>query len=126
MSKNSALLSIGAALLFSLFFFDEGHAFQIDKRQDAPVLMAGEMKDTANLRTNQVSNAPTPCGGRTGATCRTQSQQGSGATATDRSLYISESMLVSLPAAGVLFGVGLNALVGLGARRLRHHHEHHA
>jgi hypothetical protein len=163
MSKNYALLSIGGALLFSLFFFDEGHAFQIDKKQDAPVLMAGEMKATANLPTNQVSNTPTPCGGRTGATCRTQSQpgsgaiaadgsrytshvsntanpcggrtgascttqspQGSGATATDGSLYISESMLVSLPAAGVLFGAGLNALVGLGARRLRHHHEHHA
>jgi hypothetical protein len=35
-------------------------------------------------------------------------------------------MLVSLPAAGALFGAGLIALVGLGASRLRHHHGHHA
>jgi hypothetical protein len=49
MYKNSALLSIGAALLFSLFFIDVGHAFQIEKRQDARIVMAGEMKGTANL-----------------------------------------------------------------------------
>ena len=33
MHKNVALLSIGAALLWSLFVFDVGHAVQIDKRQ---------------------------------------------------------------------------------------------
>jgi hypothetical protein len=31
-----------------------------------------------------------------------------------------------LSAAGILFGAGFIALVGLGASRLRHHHEHHA
>ena len=55
MYKNSALLSIGAALLLSLFFFDVGHAFQIEKRQDARILMAGEMKGTANPPTKQES-----------------------------------------------------------------------
>ena len=56
MYKNFALLSIGAALLMSLFFFDVGHAFQIQKRQEARILMAGEMKETANPPTNQESN----------------------------------------------------------------------
>jgi hypothetical protein len=31
-----------------------------------------------------------------------------------------------LSAAGILFGAGLIALVGLGASRMRHHHGHHA
>ena len=126
MYKNSALLSIGAALLFSLFFIDVGHAFQIEKRQDARIVMAGEMKGTANLAIKQVLNTPNPCGGRTGATCRKESPQGSGATATDGSRYTSASLLVPLSAAGILFGAGFIALVGLGASRLRHHHEHHA
>ena len=59
MCKNIGLLSIGAALLFSLFFIDLGHAFQIEKRQDARLLMAGEMKGTANPATTQGSNTPT-------------------------------------------------------------------
>ena len=132
MYKNSALLSIGAALLFSLFFIDVGHAFQIEKRQDARIVMAGEMKGTANLATKQISNTPNPCGGRTGgATCWKQGPQGSGAMATDGSLSTSASMLVPLLAAGILFGgilfgAGFIALVDLGASRLRHHHEHHA
>jgi hypothetical protein len=163
MHKNSALLGIGAALLFSLFFVDVGHAFQIEKRQDARTQMAGEMKGTAGPTSKQVSNMPNPCGGRTGASCKQQSSQGSGelatvgpryasqvsntpnpcggrtgasctqqspqgsgATATDGSLDISASMLVSLAAAGILFGAGFIALVGLGARRLHHHHGHHA
>ena len=126
MYRNSAVLSIGAALAFSLFFVNGGYAFQIDKNQTARVLMAGEMNGTASLSAKQVSNTPTPCAGRTAATCRTQSQPGSGATATDGSRYISESLLVSLPAAGVIVGAGLIALFGLGTKKLRHHHEHHA
>ena len=163
MYRNSALLSIGAALVFSLFFFGVGHAFQIDRNQDARILMAGQMKGTADLSIKQVSNTPTPCAGRTAATCRTQSLPGSGAMATDGSRYtshvsntpnpcggrtgaacrtqsplglgematdgsryISESLLVSLPAAGVIVGAGLIALFGLGTKKLRHHHEHHA
>jgi hypothetical protein len=59
MYKNSALLSIGAALLLSLFFFDVGHAFQIDRRQGVRILMAGEMKGTANTPTTQGSTTPT-------------------------------------------------------------------
>ena len=93
MYKNSTLLSIGAALVLSLFLVDGGHAFQIEKRQDARIVMAGEMKGTANLATKQVSNTPNPCGGRTGAACRKQSTPGSGEKATDGTLYTSTTML---------------------------------
>ena len=89
MYKNPALLTIGAALFFSLFYLDVGFAFQIDRNQNAGVLMAGEMNGTASLSSTQVSNMPTPCGGRTAITCRTQSLQGSGAMATAGSRYIS-------------------------------------
>jgi hypothetical protein len=94
MYQNSALLSIGAALLLSLFFIDVGLAFQIvDRRKDASIVMAGEMKETANLATTQVSNTPNPCGGRTGATCRKQSQPGSGEQATVGARYTTTTML---------------------------------
>src|SRR2546425_6966688 len=146
MYRNSALLSIGAALVFSLFFFGVGHASQIQKRQGVPTLTAaamngtvnpsttqvsimpipcggrsgascrkqspqglGEMATNGSLYTSQVSNTPTPCGGRSGAICREHSPLGLGEMATDGSRYISESMLVSLPAAGALFGAGLIA-----------------
>jgi len=162
MCKNSALLSIGAALVFSLFFFGVGHAFQIDRDQDARILMAGQMNGAANLSikhvshapnpcteggqgrtgapgkqrcplgsgamatdgslyTGQVSNTPNACGGRTGAICRAHSPLGLGAMATDGSRYTSATS-----AAGMLFGVGITALVVLGARKLRHPHGHHA
>jgi hypothetical protein len=166
MNKNSALLSIGAALLLSLFFVDVGHAFQTDRKHDVSIVTAGDMNGTTNLSakqvsntpnscteggkgltgapgnkqcppgsramatdgsryTGQASNTPSPCGGRTGAPCTKQSPQGSGATAANGSRYISESLLVSLPVAGVLFGAGFIALFGLGARRLRQYHGHH-
>jgi hypothetical protein len=91
MYKNSALLSISAALLCSLFFFDVGHAFQIDRRQDARIVMAAEMKGTANLSTTQVSFAPNPCteGGKglIGAPGMKRCPPVSGDQATDGSLY---------------------------------------
>ena len=91
MYKNSALLSISAALLCSLFFFDVGHAFQIDRRQDARILMVAEMKGTANLSTTQVSNTPNPCTvggkGRTGAPGAKLCPSGSGEMAPAGSLY---------------------------------------
>ena len=150
MSKNSTLLTIGAGLLLSLSFVDGGHAFQIDMNQTAnlPIKQvsntpnpcagrtaatcrtqsrpgSGAMATDGSRYTSDVSNTPNPCGGRTGATCRTQRPQGSGATAANGSRYISESMLVSLPVAGVLFGAGFIALFGLAARRLRQYHGHH-
>jgi hypothetical protein len=97
MYKNFALLSIGAALLFSLFFFDVGHAFQIEKRQDARIQMAGEMKGTANPTSTQVSNSPNPCTeggkGRTGAPGKKRCPLDSGEKATAGSQYTSATML---------------------------------
>ena len=100
MYKNSTLLSIGAALVCSLFFFDVGHAIQIDRRQDARTLMAGKMKGTANLATTQVSTTSNPCGGRTGATCGKHSQPGSGEQATDGSRYTSQVSTTPNPCGG--------------------------
>ena len=87
MNKHSVLLSIGAALFFSLFFFGAGHAFQTDRNQNAGILMADEMYGTASLPFKHVSNTPIPCGGRTGAACWKHSPLGSGAMATDGSRY---------------------------------------
>ena len=100
MYRNSALLSIGAALLFSLFFVDGGHAFQIDRNQNAGVLIAGEMKGTASLPIKQVSNAPNPCGGRSGALCSTNSPTGSGEMATVGSRYTTQVMNTPNPCGG--------------------------
>lgn len=74
MNKNSTLLSICAALLLSLFLFDVGHAFHVDKRQGARKQMATEMNRPANAPTAQVSSTSKPCRGdgmrRTGAPCQ--------------------------------------------------------
>ena len=94
MYRNFAVLSIGAALVFSLFFFGVGHAFQIDRNQDARILMAGQMKGTADLSIKQVSHTPNPCTeggmGRTGAPGKQRCPLGSGAQATDGSLSTSQ------------------------------------
>jgi len=100
MYRNSALLSIGATLLFSLFFIDVGLASQIQKRQSVPTLTAAEMNGTANLSAKQVSITPIPCGGRTRTTCGKQSPQVSGATATDGSLYTSQVSNTPIPCGG--------------------------
>ena len=134
MYKNSALLSIGAALLCSLFFVDVGHAFQIDRSQDAHIQMATDMKGTANLPTRQVSIAPNPCTaggkGRAGAPGMKRCPSGSGEQATDARIAMAADMNswtgVPLQVAGILFVAGLISLVGLGLRGLRHYHGHHA
>ena len=91
MHKNTALLSIGATLLCSLFFVDVGHAFQTDRKKDARVLTASETKGTANLSTTQASIASNPCTdggkGRTGAAGTKRCPPGSGEQTTGGSLY---------------------------------------
>lgn len=102
MNKNFALLSIGAALLLPLFFVDVGHAFQIENRQGARILMAGEVK-AANPATTQGSNTP-PCTdgarGRTGAPCPKHSLPGSGEKATAGVLYTSQVSNTPIPCGG--------------------------
>ena len=79
MNKNSILLSIGAALLLSLFLSDVGHAVQIDRKQGARNMMAMEMNKTANAPSTQLSSTPKRCNGdgmrRTGMACKEQSRQ---------------------------------------------------
>ena len=94
MSKYSALLTIGVALLGALFVVDLGHAAQTESRQDARhLLMVADMNGTANAPATQVSNRPDPCTvgakGRTRATCGKQSQSESGEKATVQSEYLS-------------------------------------
>lgn len=64
MGKNFALLSVSAALLFSLFFFSTGHAVQIDLKKQA------QMKSMVHTQTTHVSNTAKPCGGRNMTACR--------------------------------------------------------
>ena len=102
MSKNVALLSIGAALLWSLFLFDVGHAVQINGKQAARDLLAAEMSGTANAPTTQTSNTPTPCtedGMRwTGAPCQKHSLPGSGEKTLDKILYTIAGITATLVA----------------------------
>ena len=81
--KNVTLLSIGAALVLSLFVFDVSHAVQIDRtKQFAHTQTAGIMNETANAPTTQLASTPKRCNGdgmrRTGAPCQKQSLPGSG------------------------------------------------
>ncbi|HJS67145.1 MAG TPA: hypothetical protein VJ760_07465 [Nitrospiraceae bacterium] len=69
MSKNFALLSIGAALLFSPILLGTGHAFQIDLKKQAM------MKTMTHTQTAQVSKTSTPCQGRDTAACKMYSQR---------------------------------------------------
>jgi hypothetical protein len=87
MYKNSALLSISAAPLLSLFLLtgcqhDVSLGFQIDGNQ-----FAMQMKGAANPPTKKVSNTPT------GAPCKKQGQPGSGEKATDGSPCTKTTML---------------------------------
>jgi len=104
MDRKSALLSIGAALVFSLFFFGEGHAFQIDRNQDARILMAGHVNGTATLSTKYESSTPNPCTegglGRAGAPGKQRCPQGSGAMATAGSHYTSQVSNTPNPCGG--------------------------
>ena len=100
MTKNFALLTIGAALLGSLLLFDVGHAVQIDGNQAPENVMAAEMSGTANAPTTQVSNTPIPCTEqgirRPGVHCQKQSLPGSGEKTINRILYAIAAITATL------------------------------
>ena len=101
MNKNSILLSIGAALLVSLFVVDLGHAVQTESRQDPHNLMVAAMNGTANAPTTHVSNTPIPCTvsgkGRSRAlVCGKQSPPGSGERAAEGPQATSPIFTVTL------------------------------
>ena len=103
MHKNTALLSIGATLLYSLFFVDVGHAFQTDRKKDARILTAAKSKSTANLSTTQASIAPNPCTdggkGRTGAAGTKRCPPESGEQTTDGDRYTRQASTTPTPCA---------------------------
>jgi hypothetical protein len=101
MNKNSLLLAIGTALLWSLFIFDIGHAVQTENGQAAtPRLVVAELNGTASAPTAQLSNTANPCHmsgkGRTRAICGKQSLPGSRGQVADWSQYASAIFLVTL------------------------------
>ncbi len=93
MNKRSALLSTSAALLWSLFLSDVGHAVLTERKQDARNLLAAEINGTANPPTTQVTNTPNSCTvggkGRSNVLCGKHSLPGSGENATAQSQYLS-------------------------------------
>ena len=105
MYKNSTLLSIGAALLLSLFFLtgcqhDFGLDIKfVDKRNDGTVTEVG-MSGTANLATTPVSSTPHPCTEgekrRTGAPSKKRCPPASGEKATGGSPNTSTVMNASV------------------------------
>ena len=100
MSRNFALLSIGAALLWSLFLFDVVHAVQTEKTQEIRYLTLAEIKGTLNAPTTHVSNAPAPCAEdgmrRSAAPCQRHTLPGSGGKALDRILYTIAGITATL------------------------------
>ena len=101
MNKNSILLSIGAALLGSLFLVDLGQAVSTERRQEAPTLLEAAMNRTANAPTTHVSNMPNPCTvagkGRSRAlVCGKQSPSESGERAAEGSQATSPIFTVTL------------------------------
>jgi len=131
MSKHSALLTIGAALLlWSLFVVDLGNAAQTENRQDARYLMTANMNGTANTPTTQVSNRLNLCSvpgkGRSRAlVCGKQSQPGSGERAAEESQATSPIFTMTLTvmlSVVMMLAVWSLALIALAAwsRRTPH------
>src|SRR6185295_19206217 len=100
MNKNSLLLSIGTALVWSLFIFHVSHAIQAENGQDTPRLVVAGLDGTASAPTAQLSNTANPCHvsgkGRTRAICGKQSLPGSGKRVADWSQYASAIFIVTL------------------------------
>ena len=100
MKRNSVLLSIGPALVLSLFAVDVSHAVHIDRaKQSSPTRIEGIVNATAKAPATQVASAPIPCRGdgmrRTGAPCTKQSLPG-GAAATSGTLYTMMTVTASV------------------------------
>lgn len=123
MNKHSVLLSIGAALLGSLFLVDLGHAIQTESRQDPQNLTVAAMNRTANAPAIQVSNRLNLCSvagkGRSRAlVCAKQSQAGSGERAAEESQATSPIFTMTLTvmlSVVMMLAVGSLALIALAA-----------
>jgi hypothetical protein len=125
---NPALLSIGAALLWSLFLSDPGHATQTERSQDPRNVIAAEIDGAANEPATQVSTTPTPCTGngkgRTRAFCGKKSPSGLEQWAASESQYlttvITNTVITVLSALTLLVTASLALiLLAAWARRIR-------
>ena len=100
MTKNLALLTIGAAIIESMLLFDVGHAVQIDRKQAASSLMVAEVNRTAQAPTIQLSNTPTLCTedgmSRPEAPCPKHNLPGSRGKTLDKILYTIAGITVTL------------------------------
>lgn len=113
MKRNSVLLSIGTALVLSMFVFDVSHAVQIDRtKQFGHTRTAGIMNETANAPATQVTSAPIPCRGdgmrRTGAPCTKQTLPGTGETSGTLYTIIAITASLTLTLAFLLLSVPLS------------------
>lgn len=113
MKRNSVLLSIGAALVLSMFVFDVSHAVQIDRtKQFGHTRTAGIMNETANAPATQITSASIPCRGdgmrRTGAPCTKQTLPGTGMTSGTLYTIIAITASVILTLAFALLSVSLS------------------
>lgn len=88
---NSALLTIGAALLWLVVDSDLGHATQAEKGQDHGKVVAAEFTPTSCAVTGK---------GRTRAHCQNHSLLGSGTIAAEKSQYLSTVIITTV--AGML------------------------
>lgn len=118
---NSALLTIGAALLWLLVDSDLGHATQAKKGQDQSNVVAAEITLTSCAVTGK---------GRTRAHCENQSLlgsgTGSGTIAAEKSQYLSTVIITTVTGMLIvimtLSGLSLALiLVATWARRVPHH-----
>ena len=128
MNMNSALLSISAALFWSLFLSDAGHATQTERRQAPPNVMTAEMSGSVNAPATPISNTPTPCAmtgkGRTRALCENHSLFRSGERTTVASQYLSTVIVTAVSVMLIVLTVAAwlsLALVAVAAwaRRIR-------
>ena len=124
---NSALLSIGTALLWSLLISQAGHAAQIERATDRRILIAAEMNGTAKAPATELSTTPTSCSvtgkGRTRALCGNHSLFGSEKMALEKSQYLSAviitTVLVMLIVLTVLAALSLAlTVIAAWARRI--------
>jgi hypothetical protein len=97
---NSVLLSISAALLWSLVMANVGHAAQTERRQDLPNLMGAEIHRTAMAPAIQVSNPAHPCmvagKGRARGLCGKDGPSRSGERAAVESRYLSAVIIATV------------------------------
>src|SRR5262245_11509207 len=113
---NSALLSIGAVLLWSLLVSEPSQATQTQKGQGHENVVAAEVTKTSCAVTGK---------GRTRALCENRSVPGSGTIEAEKSQYLSTVIVTTVTGMLVVITLLVTGSLGLVllavlARRIRH------